>query len=447
MNRFIATVRKELRLLRRDRTGLLVLFVMPAVLVTVITLVQNNAMKSLGADVTNVLFVDEDLQAVAQHIEKALAATGTLRLVKRMHDRPLDRATALAAVSRGECQVAVVIPRGLTAAVQAAARHSVQTALGLEEARQDPETAGTVSIELHFDPALLGGVRSAIMSHFRLLALEVEMEEKMAALSQWLPVKIGRCLAAARGPMAAGPMPAGMEGIDLKWDPHPVLPVTEARTPGQAPLPVPNAVQQNVPAWSLFGIFFIVLPLAGSFIKERLCGVQYRLLSMPVTYLTVAAGKMSAYMLVCLVQYALILAIAKWLLPLLGAPRFEIGGAPVALVVVCLSATLAATGYGVLLGTTVRSFEQASMFGPISVVISAALGGIMVPVYAMPAFMQKLSQISPMGWAQKAFLDLLVRNEDLTSVLPDVLLLLLFGLACIGAAWFVFMRDVSRGRI
>ena len=35
---------------------------------------------------------------------------------------------------------------------------------------------------------------------------------------------------------------------------------------------IPTSVQQNVPAWSLFGIFFIVLPMAGAFIQERING-------------------------------------------------------------------------------------------------------------------------------------------------------------------------------
>ena len=48
MIRLQATVWKELLLLRRDRAGLLILFLMPAVLVVVITLVQQNVLKIMG---------------------------------------------------------------------------------------------------------------------------------------------------------------------------------------------------------------------------------------------------------------------------------------------------------------------------------------------------------------------------------------------------------------
>ena len=99
---------------------------------------------------------------------------------------------------------------------------------------------------------------------------------------------------------------------------------------------------------------------------------------MPVGYLTLVAGRIIAYMGVCLVQCALIGCIGKWILPLWGTPPLTMGGDPTALGAMVISAIFAATGYGILLGTIVNSFEQAAMFGPISIVIAAALGGVMV---------------------------------------------------------------------
>ena len=49
-----------------------------------------------------------------------------------------------------------------------------------------------------------------------------------------------------------------------------------------------------------------------------------------------------------------------------------------------MAASLAATGYGLMVGTLAKTYEQASMFGAVSIVIAAALGGIMVPTYVMP---------------------------------------------------------------
>src|SRR3546814_11452937 len=48
------------------------------------------------------------------------------------------------------------------------------------------------------------------------------------------------------------------------------LPVSEAfRNESGANVTTPNAVQQNVPGWLIFAMFFAVIPLATSFVIER----------------------------------------------------------------------------------------------------------------------------------------------------------------------------------
>jgi len=447
MLRLLTTLYKELLLLRRDWVGLLVLFVMPAVLVIVITLVQDNAMQALGLSATKIVLVNNDGEAVGRRIETALEAAGGIELVKTVRQQPANRSTALAAVTRGDFQVGLIIPAGLTAALRAEAQRWALAAFS-----SGPQTAASgadekIRLELRFDPTVLGAVRSAVKSRVQLLLLKIEIEERMAALSSQMPAGPPAAPLAALGPVAPDPAPEAETGTRRQWDLAPLLTVEQDSALPEENVLIPNAVQQNVPAWSLFGIFFIVLPMAGSFIKERRCGVQRRMLSMPVAYLTVAVGKVGAYMLVCCVQIGLILAIGRWLLPLMGTPAFRIGPWPAANLAVALSAVAAATGYGILLGTAIETYEQASMFGPISVVIAAALGGIMVPVHAMPPFMQQLSHASPLGWAQNAFLELFVRGGGFSAVNGSICKLLIFAAVCIAAACILFVRKRHQGKI
>jgi len=171
-----------------------------------------------------------------------------------------------------------------------------------------------------------------------------------------------------------------------------------------------------------------------------------RVMSLPVSYLTILAGKVCAYVLVCCIQFTLILAVGKFLLPLLGAPELEIGSAPLAIAVVVTSAALAAAGYGILLGTIARTYEQASMFGAVSVVIAAAIGGIMVPVYAMPKLMQQISQFSPLAWGLTALVDVFARNGTAQSVSPQIALLLAFFTATVLLSWFFFHHRGLTGK-
>ena len=93
---------------------------------------------------------------------------------------------------------------------------------------------------------------------------------------------------------------------------------------------------------------------------------------------------------------------------------------------VALFSGLAAIGFGILLGTIAKTHEQSAPFGATMVVILAALGGVWVPVFIMPLFMQYISRISPMNWGLNAFYDVLLRNGGLSQILPEIILLLLF---------------------
>lgn len=109
------------------------------------------------------------------------------------------------------------------------------------------------------------------------------------------------------------------------------------------------------------------------------------------------------------------------------------------------AASLAAAGYGVFVGTAARTYEQASMFGAVSVVIAAALGGVMIPVYMMPKGMQLVSRFSPLAWGLDALTDIFVRDADIAGVFPDILRLTIFFLGMMGISWIIFIRRCRKG--
>jgi ABC-2 type transport system permease protein len=433
MRQLIAVIQKELLHLIRDRAGLLVLFVMPAVLVVVITLVQENALTSLGESETRILLIDSDRQILGRQIGDALKATEGVRVTEALNGRTPDRQQALDLVAKGAYQLCLIIPPGMTGTVRDRARHSALESLSMEGAGDVMAPAPVV--EVFFDPTVLGGFRSAVRHLLDLMVFRLEVSEKMAALARELPERINQSIAEVLEPIADYIVQQPRVDLQLKWSGLPLLRVEDSEALADRMKAIPTSVQQNVPAWTLFGIFFIVLPMAGAFIQERINGTHRRLLAMPVSYLTLVAGRIFAYMGICAVQCALIGGIGKWILPLWGAPSLEMGGAPMALLVVTASAILAATGYGILLGTVVDTYEQASMFGPISIVIAAAIGGIMVPVYAMPSFMQTISVISPLAWGLNGTLDVFVRGGGLADVLPEAAALTAFFGICILIAW------------
>jgi len=437
MRRLWASLCKNLLLLTRDRAGLLVLFLMPSVLVLVVTLVQNNVLEATSGSGLKVLLADEDGGSIGSAVREHFAQAETFRLIDAYDGRSLTIDQVRHAVARGEAPFGILVPPGSSDAFSGASRELAATALS-GAAPESP--APRPHLELLYDPTVQQLFRSAVTGAVQLSLYELEARQK----SRDLAGRLNAVMLLRGGAMMPGGgvnQSALQEAIGT-----PLLPLESAAAfDGEVP-PMPNAVQQNVPAWSLFGMFFIVVPLSGIIIRERHDGTLLRLLTQPGTYGGLLFGMVLAFTLVCLVQFSLMLLVGTTVLPWLGTPRLELGGQLGPAYAMALCAAFAACGYGLLLGTLSRTYEQGSMFGSVSVVIAAALGGVMVPVFVMPRLMQTLSQFSPLNWGLNGFYALFVRGGGWLEAAPWMLALLTFALLTSGLAWFLFQvrRQVGK---
>jgi ABC-2 type transport system permease protein len=209
---------------------------------------------------------------------------------------------------------------------------------------------------------------------------------------------------------------------------------TEVFPSGNVAEAIPTTTQHNIPSWAIFAMFFIVIPLTSSIIKEREEGSLFRLYTLPVNYLTIFMSKVGVYLIVCFVQFFLMLLAGIVVLPLFGLPALDTGGHYTALFFMILVTSLAALGYGILVGTVSRTHQQAAAFGSVSVVILAALGGLWVPIYFFTEGMKKFASLSPLNWAHKGFLDIFLRGSHFPDVIPEMLKLFVFFIVTIGLA-------------
>jgi ABC-2 type transport system permease protein len=95
---------------------------------------------------------------------------------------------------------------------------------------------------------------------------------------------------------------------------------------------------------------------------------------------------------------------------------------------------LAAIGFGIFIGKMTTDHQQAAVLAALSVVIFAAIGGIWVPVFAMPQIMKVISHISPLNWGLNGFYDILIRNGSFIDILPECLYSLGFAVVCVVVA-------------
>ena len=192
----------------------------------------------------------------------------------------------------------------------------------------------------------------------------------------------------------------------------------------------PSPLQQSVPGWSIFAMFFIAIPMSIAFLREKNDGTLQRLFTYPVSATLVALGKLIPYYLINLIQFVLMLAVGVYLMPQVINLSFNLGIHPWHLVPITIVVAAASTGFGVLMASLARTPEQSSTLAATGAVLMAVFGGIMVPHVVMPQVMKKLAMISPMYWAHQAYLDVFLRDASFGYILPKLVILAIFTLVC-----------------
>jgi ABC-2 type transport system permease protein len=186
---------------------------------------------------------------------------------------------------------------------------------------------------------------------------------------------------------------------------------------------LPDVFQQNVPGYTIYGIFWIVSLLAVSVLREKQEGTFRRLLVAPMGRMVMLAGKLMPYYLINIIQIVIMLGVSSLLF------KMSLGHSPAGLVVVSLAAAAAATGLGVLVAALGRTEAQIGGLTVLLLLTLSALGGCFVPRFTMPQWLQTVGFITPHAWALDAYQDLLVRGYGLFQVLPKISALAAFALA------------------
>jgi ABC-2 type transport system permease protein len=397
---------KEIQLLKRDSGGIVIIFLMPLLLIITITLIQDSTFKNLEGSKIPIIFIDNDKSEVSKVIKKELETSKTFELVTDYNEKSAEKA-----VFTGDYQMAIVIPKNLTKDLNSNIDSKVQTVVssfGLETDSTATKPVASIAkdIHLYFDPATNAGFKNSVMNAINKMVFEIENKKIYKAFQDQLGTT---------------------EDLENKS-----LITFKEITPNKGNEEVmPNSVQHNVPAWALFAIFFIVVPLSINLVKEKSQGTSVRVRVSPTPYYIHILGKTFTYLIICVIQFLLMVAVGIWLFPLMDLPQFDVTGKMFHLLIVTLFAGLAAIGFGVLIGTVSDTQEQSAPFGATSVVVLAAIGGIWVPVFLMPEFMQKIAQFSPMNWGLNAYYDIILRNSGIGEIAKELIFLFLFYIAMV----------------
>ncbi|MFM9883611.1 MAG: ABC transporter permease [Burkholderiales bacterium] len=370
---------KEFRALTRDLHGLVVLFLMPAVFILVMSLALRDVFAVGESRTMQIVLVQLDQSAVADELVAVLPPA---------LERVDTRAAAEAALRTRRAELAVIIPAGYEAGL-----------LDAETTRPLVEIVAEPSVR----PEVMRIVRARIAT---------------AVLRQRIAARITAITGGAAHLPSAGDMAGSMETGAVV--------ASYLASAGGKSL---TATQQNVPAWLVFGMFFVVTPICNLLITERTQGTLARLRTMLVPTSIMIVGKLIPYYLINMLQVVLMLLVGRFAVPLLGGVSLDVDVSWSALFLISSATSVAALGIAILVAALARTIDQANTFGSLANVLSAAIGGIMVPQWVMPKFMQTVAQISPMNWALEGFLEVFLRSGRLDAIAPYALLLIGTGIA------------------
>jgi ABC-2 type transport system permease protein len=407
---------KDYLVITRDRGGLAMLFLMPLALVLIMTSLQDNTFKAINESGIKMVILNGDPDSLGTAIEREIIRSRFFSVDHEIGHQTPTEDVIRDVVATGKYQLGVVIPAGATQSIRNQVKKDMQRIFSGDSA--SVPVKDSVIIRLYVDPATKNSLRSTLQGSIREYTARVEshiiLDELTREINRHMMIKVGDLNRMKKGTVFYKEEYAALDNKKV----------------------IPNSAQHNVPAWTLFAMFFIVIPFASSMIREREDGSLSRLLTMPCSYASVLFSKIVVYLVVCYLQFASIMMMGVYLFPLLGLPALSVSGKMISLSVMALAASLAAIGYGISVGTIARTHQQAAIFSSISVVILAAVGGIWVPVFIMPHFFRILSTASPLNWGLNGFYDILVRNAGLKDVVHYGIWMLMFSMGCLLVALY-----------
>ena len=399
------TIRKDTLLLLRDKVGLLLMFVMPILLVLVITTIQNSTFELVNENKIPLLVCNKDTAQTSTEFIDALNQIGMFKMELVSSDLSANSLNTL--MHDKDALIAIIIPTTFSSSIQQKTTQVTTNALqqfGLYDSTKVHKTPleKSESLLFFYNPVLqqsfLQSINGALTSAIQIIEGKKLVQQLYVTLNE-------------------KPMPQNLQMEILQKN----ISIEEIAAAKDGSKTIPNATQHNVPAWTIFAMFFIVISLGGSIVQEKRSGSFVRLKTLPTNYLVALFSKQITYLAVTLSQVVVIFSLGIWIFPFIGLPALNMPSDLLGLFIVSVLCGGAAISYAICIGTFAQTQEQANGFGAVSIVILAAVSGILVPSFAMPQSFAVVMKMSPLYWCLESYYGLFLERGNFWDVLETTL--------------------------
>ena len=197
---------------------------------------------------------------------------------------------------------------------------------------------------------------------------------------------------------------------------------------------------KNNPMFSFYaaaiGVMFLLFTAsgaAGALLDEAESGTLDRVLSSRVTMTSLLLGKLTYNSLLAFVQ---LVVMFLW-----GWAVFKLDFWPhlAGFIVMGVCTAVAVASFGMLLASICRTRAQLGALSTLIILIMSSIGGSMFPRFLMPEAMQKAGLLTINAWAIDGFTKIFWRDEPISHLWPQVLVLV-----AIAIVLFAIARRIAR---
>lgn len=410
MQKLFIIALKDLKLIFRDPTALILMLLAPFLITLGMGLVTGrfSGNATSGISSITVAIVNQDEGELGKALEAVFKSEELADLVDPTFLTAPDEARRL--VEADEASAAIIIPQGFSASI-------IPGELG--------STSGKL-IQIDFiansnAPTNAGILRSVLDSFLTQVEVgRIGAEVTLSQLAQTgkltpeLAAQLGEALGTQLAQQSAQTQPIQLEnttasGAALRFD----------------------LLMYFAPGMALMFLMFAVTYGGSSLLLENRTGTLPRMLQTPTSSAQILGGKVLGIFLTAVTQLAILIGGTSLLF------RLD-WGEPIGVVLLILAAAFAASGWGSFIASLFNTPAQVANFGSIIMLVFGLLGGSFFDMSLLPEWVSILNKITPNAWGLQGFTTL-AGGGTLGSIGEPLLALVLMGIILFAAA-SIWMR-------
>ncbi|WP_077615361.1 ABC transporter permease [Caenibacillus caldisaponilyticus] len=372
-----AIIVKELKLMIKEKGNIFFLLIMP-----MLFMLMFGSLFNKGNDLSvEIHYVDQDHTALSQTFLKQLKKTDGIHL---KNESSADLSSLINKIKKGQLASMLVINKGFEEAIKEGRQAQVKL-------YRDPAASSEVSAIEAVLKNIANGYREAKLAK-SLTALGENKEQAVKTLTP--PIQIQNINTTG-------------EHIDY--------------------------ISQVVPGMTVMFIFYIMISMTKRFFKEKESGLLSRIQSTTMKPLPYLVGMWVPFVIAVIVQSIILLGFGHFVYHL------KLGHLS-ALSMLIIGLSLCGTGVGLALSVLVRGENQGMAITQLIALAGAMVGGLWMPSYLLPFFIQNIGYFTPQYWALRGLQDIIVHGADVGDIWRSLAVLAAFGFAGLFVAVLRFPR-------